>query len=48
MGITTDVINLRFNVTPDYKQQHIQQMEADLNRVQREAVSTRKELDKYT
>ena len=48
MSITTDVVNLRFNVTPDYKQQHIQQMEDDLNKVQREAINTRKELDKYT
>jgi hypothetical protein len=30
MGITVDTIQLKFNVTPSYQQQQIQQLNADL------------------
>jgi len=30
MGITVDTIQLKFNVTPSYQQQQIQQLNADI------------------
>lgn len=42
---TVDVINLRFNVKPNYDQQQIQQLSDDLKESQRQAEKTRKELD---
>lgn len=48
MSITVDTVNLRFNVTPDYKQQQLQRLQDDLKQSQKEAGNARKELDKYT
>ena len=48
MSITVDTVNLRFNVTPDYKQQQLQRLQDDLRQSQKEAGNARKELDKYT
>lgn len=42
---TVDVINLRFNVKPNYDQQQIQQLSDDLKESQRQAEKTHKELD---
>ncbi len=42
---TVDIVNLRFNVKPNYDQQQIQQLADDLKESQRQAEKTRKELD---
>ena len=48
MSITVDTINLRFNVTPDYKQQQLQQLQEDLKQSQKNYAAAEKQCEKYS